>query len=181
MKALDQLGSKERTIVEERRRNGYRRDRLERYVGDLERELRALIARLLPGVPDSIDLAAFVDAHAADPFGRGDRPPGIPPIPELFRNGLEALARAGFSRLPESEQDALIGRMRRGEADDELGFAANVFVDRLLDKALAGYLAHPDVWERIGFNGPSYPHGYAWIDSEAVARRHAGFPGAARL
>jgi hypothetical protein len=181
VKRPDQLGAKERAVIEERRRTGYRREVLEHYGGALEAELRALVARLLPGVPEAIDLAAFVDAHAEDPIGRGDRSPGVPPIPELFRLGLKALGDYGFARMPADEQDRLIARMRRGQADDEFGLPAKEFVDRLLVKALAGYLAHPDTWVRIGFNGPAYPNGYAWITPTAVARRHEGFPGAARL
>lgn len=180
MKAPEQLGAKERQLIEERRRNGYRRHAFEHFA-EAESELRALIARLLPGAPESIDLAAFVDAHADDPIGRGDRSPGLPPAPELFRLGLNALRDSGFARLPGEEQDRLIGRMRRGQADEELGLPAKEFIDRLLVKALAGYLAHPDTWERIGFNGPAYPKGYAWINPTAVSRRHEGFPGASRL
>jgi hypothetical protein len=51
----------------------------------------------------------------------------------------------------------------------------------LLDKALAGYLAHPDTWARIGFNGPAYPEGYAWIGTAEVVARHDGKPGWDRL
>ena len=180
MKAREQLGRKELQVVEERRRSGYRRETLEQFA-DFESELRTLIARLLPGVQDAIDLAGFVDAHADDPIGRGDRSPGLPPVPDLFRSGLSALRDFGFARLPDEEQDRLIDRMRRGQADQELGMPAREFVDRLLVKALAGYLAHPDAWERIGFNGPAFPNGYAWINPTAVARRHDGFPGASRL
>jgi hypothetical protein len=181
VKRPNKLGPKERAVIDERRRSGYRRETLERYGGELEAELRALIARLLPGVSDSIDLGAFVDAHAEDPIGRGDRSPGLPPIPDLFRSGLRALHDLGFAGLPVEEQDRLIDRMRRGQADEEFRLPAKEFVDRLLVKALAGYLAHPDTWERIGFNGPAYPDGYAWITPTAVARRHEGFPGASRL
>ena len=180
MKARAELGTKELRVIEERRRTGYHRETFEHF-GDYEPELRALIERLVPGVPDSIDLAGFVDAHADDPIGRGDRSPGLPPAAELFRLGLRALRGLGFAEMPEEEQHRLIGRMRHGQADAELGLPAREFVDRLLVKVLAGYLAHPDVWERIGFNGPSYPNGYAWITPTAVARRHAGFPGASRL
>jgi hypothetical protein len=180
VKAREQLGLKELQVIEERRRSGYRRDAIEHFA-EFESELRALIASLLPGVPEAIDLAGFVDAHADDPIGRGDRAPGLPPIPDLFRMGLTALRDFGFAQVPAEEQDRLIGRMRRGQADEELGLPAKEFVDRLLVKALAGYLAHPDTWERIGFNGPAYPNGYAWINPTAVARRHQGFPGAARL
>ena len=181
MKRLDELGPKERAIIEERRRTGYRREALENFGGPLEPTLRAILDRLLPGVPDSIDLAGFVDGHASDPIGRGDRRPGVPPDLELLRQGVTALADRGFDARSNEEQDELIGRMRRGETDDELGFAAKEFVGRLLVKALAGYLAHPDAWERIGFNGPAYPNGYAWIAPGAVERRHEGFPGASRL
>jgi hypothetical protein len=180
VKARNQLGGKELRVIEERRRSGYRRDALQHFA-EFESELRALIARLLPGVPEAIDLAGFVDAHADDPIGRGDRAPGLPAIPDLLRSGLGALRDLGFALLPAEDQDRLIGRMRRGQTDEELGLPAREFVDRLLVKALAGYLAHPDVWERIGFNGPAYPNGYAWINPTAVARRHDRFPGASRL
>ena len=181
MKKLETLGEAEHAIVEERRRSGYRVERLTRFGGELEPHLRALLARLLPGVDDSLDLAAFVDAHADHLIGRGDRAPGVPPIPTLLLQGLQALADGGFAELSESEQDALVARMRRGQADAELGLPAQEFADRLLVLALAGYLSHPDTWERIGFNGPAYPDGYAWISPWAVERRHEGFAGAGRL
>ena len=179
MKKLDTLGERERAVVEERRRSGYQVDQLR--FAEFEQVLRALVARLLPDVPETIDLAAFVDSHAEHSLGRGDRKPGVPAVPELLRQGLAALDARGFAALEEAEQDALIARLRRGEADDELGFAAKEFIDRLLVLACAGYLAHPDGWERIGFNGPAYPEGYAWISRGATARRHEGFTGAGRL
>jgi hypothetical protein len=181
VKKLETLGSRERAVIEERRRTGYRRESLEHFGGALEPHLRALIDRLLPGVPENIDLAAFVDAHVEDSLGRGDRGPDLPPIPELFRRGLGSLADRRFADLADTEQDDLIARMRQGEADEELGLPAKEFVDRLLVMAAAGYLAHPDTWERIGFNGPAYPEGYAWINRAATVKRHEGFPGAARL
>jgi len=180
VKRLAALGERERAIVEERRRSGYRVERLERFGGELEPQLRALIGRLLPGV-DDVDLAGFVDSHAEHTLGQGERAPDVPPAAELVRRGLAALAARGFARAPETEQDALIARMRRGDADAALGLPAKHFVDRLLALALAGYLSHPGTWERIGFNGPAYPEGYAWISPPAVARRHEGFPGADRL
>lgn len=181
MKARAALGERERAIVDERRRGGYRVDRLTRYGGTLETELRALLARLLPDVDLGIDLAAFVDTHAEHTLGRGDRAPNVPAFPTLVRLGLEALASRSFASLSASEQDALVRRMRRGEADDELGVPAKEFVDRLLLHALAGYLAHPDTWDRIGFHGPAYPEGYAWISIGGAAARREGFPGAGRL
>jgi gluconate 2-dehydrogenase subunit 3-like protein len=179
VKRLDTLGQRERAVVQERRRRGYQADNLR--FGEFEPVLRALVDRLLPGVPETIDLAAFVDSHAEHSLGRGDRMAGVPAVPELLRQGLAALDALGFAALDDQAQDALIGRLRRGEADDELGFVAKEFIDRLLVLACAGYLAHPDGWERIGFNGPAYPEGYAWISKGAAARRHDGFVGAVRL
>ncbi len=180
MKKPETLGTRERAVVAERRRTGYRRERLERF-GEFEPTLRALLARLLPGTPDTIDLVAFVDNHAEHTLGRGDRKPGLPPTPDLLREGLSALTARGFATLDVTAQEALIGRMRRGEADEELSLEAKEFIDRLLVLACAGYLAHPDAWQRIGFNGPAYPEGYAWISKGATARRHDGFAGAGRL
>ena len=181
MKRLESLGEKERALVEARLQSGYRQGGLTRLGGEPEAQLRALIARLLPGVTPELDLAAFVDTHIEHTLGRGDRAPGVPPAAELVEQGLRALAERGFDGLAEPDQDALVARMRSGEADAELGLPAKEFVDRLLVLALAGYLAHPATWERIGFNGPAYPDGYAWISGGAVAKRHAGAAGADRL
>jgi hypothetical protein len=180
VKKLDTLGRRERAVVEERRQTGYRVERLTRF-REFEPTLRALLARLLPGIPEGIDLAAFVDGHAEHSLGRGDRKPGLPPAPDLLREGLSALTAREFATFDVRAQEALIARMRRGEADQELSLEAKEFVDRLLVLACAGYLAHPDAWQRIGFNGPAYPDGYAWISKGATARRHDGFAGAGRL
>jgi hypothetical protein len=76
-----------------------------------------------------------------------------------------------------SDQRGLVTRMRNGTADEELGVPAKAFVDRLLDRALTGYLAHPDTWVRIGFAGPAYPEGYAWIGPAEAVARHQREPG----
>ena len=172
MKPLDRIGARERAVIEKRRTSGYHTGELQHFGGSLEPVLRALLDRLLPGVPANIDLMAFVDAHADQPMGRGDRPAGLPPIRELLRHGLAALADRGFATSSTDEQQELITRVRRGEADDDLGFPAKDFIDRLLEKALSGYLAHPDTWARIGFGGPAYPEGYSWIGPAEVVARH---------
>lgn len=175
MKPLDRIGDRERRVIDERTRTGYGAP-LEHFA-DLEPTLRVLLERLLPGVPATIDLAAFVDSHTGNPMGRGDRRDGLPPEPELFASGLAALVDAGFDAMSDDDQRALISRMRNGDADDQLGMPAKDFVDRLLDKALAGYLAHPDTWIRIGFTGPAYPEGYAWIGPAEAVARHDRKPG----
>lgn len=181
MKPLERMGDGERAVVEERSATGYGAAEPVRFGGRLEVTLRALLERLLPGVPAAVDLVAFVDRHTGTPLGRGDRRHGLPPEPELFRAGLTVLADAGFAEWTEDAQRALVGRMRRGDADGELGLPARDFVDRLLEKALTGYLAHPDTWARIGFGGPAYPEGYAWIGPAEVVARHRQARGWDRL
>ena len=176
MKPLDRLGDRERDIVATRRRDGYGHGPLDQ-LAEHEDVLRAVLDDLLPGVAPNIDLAAFVDANTGQPLGRGDRPDGTPAEPDLFRSGLAALSDAGFTDMSEDERHALVGRMRGGDADTELGVPAKLFIDRLLDKALTGYLAHPDTWERIGFQGPAYPEGYAWIGPAEIVARHDRKPG----
>lgn len=180
MKPIERMGVGERAAVQERRANGYTTNEPSHFPTTTH-ALRALLDRLLPGVPDHIDLAAFVDSHTGQPMGRGDRRPGVPAQAELFALGLAALDAVGFADQAAAEQRALISRMREGQADEELGVPAQAFVDQLLDKALIGYLAHPDTWDRIGFGGPAYPEGYAWTgpDEAEARRRHA--PGWDRL
>jgi hypothetical protein len=177
VKPLDRIGDEERAIVVERSATGYRVEALTTFGPSLEPTLRQLLELMLPGVPTTIDLAAFVDQHVDTPLGRGDRPSGSPGPRELFVSGVESLAERGFLGLSRQEQRALISRMRAGQADEELGLPAKVFIDRLLDKALMGYLAHPATWTRIGFNGPAYPDGYAWIGPSEVVARHRQDPG----
>jgi hypothetical protein len=176
VKPLDRLGDREREIVVARRRRGYGDGALHQ-LGEHEPVLRMLLDDLLPGVPLAIDLAAFVDANTGRPLGRGDRPDGTPAEPELFDAGLAALAAARFDAMDPADRHNLIRRLRHGDSDEELGIPAKLFIDRLLDKALIGYLAHPDTWDRIGFQGPAYPEGYAWISPDAVVARHDRSPG----
>lgn len=171
MKPITRIGRRERDVVEVRRAHGYHTDDL-RHFGDLEETLRALLDRLLPGVASNIDLVSFVDAHVDAPLGRGDRRDGVPPTPDLLLHGVAALAEDGFRRMSEGEQRELIHRLRHGEEVGSVGEHGREFIDRLLEKALQGYLAHPDTWQRIGFNGPAYPEGYAWIGTAEVAARH---------
>lgn len=168
MKPVERLGSAERSIVEERRNRGYLRPQLEHF-GEVEADvLRAMLGHLLPGVPANIDLAAFVDAHLQAPLGRGDRRAGMPSTPELIVESIRACALDHYLEMSREEQRDVIARLRRGDMGDE----GKVFIDRLLEKALQGYLGHPDAWIRIGFNGPAYPEGYAWIGTAEVAARH---------
>ena len=168
MKPLGKIGTREREVLEGRRR-GVDRSGPPSHFDELGMQtMRVFIDRLLPGVPAQIDVAAFVDEHLEAPLGRGDRKAGMPPTHELIAEHIAAFGRERFTELTASEQVDVIRRLRNGH----LGEQPKEFVDRLLAKALMGYLSHPDAWARIGFNGPAYPQGYAWIDPAEVAARH---------
>ena len=183
MKPLDRLGSSERAVVVARTATpDADHAPLRTLGGPLEATLRTLLAALLPDVPSNIDLAAFVDANADRALGRGDRRPGVAPTPQLLVEGLEALSAAGFADWTSQEQCLAVRRMRQGEGFGDVARpAAKEFIDRLLEKALAGYLSHPDTWQRIGFGGPAYPDGYAWIGLKEASARRARAAGWDRL
>lgn len=183
MKPLERLGSAERAVVIARTATpDADHAQLRTLGGPLEATLRALLKVLLPGVPTNIDLAAFIDANADQALGRGDRRPDVAPTPQLLVEGLEALTAAGFADWTSQEQRLAVRRLRRGEGFADLARpAAKEFIDRLLEKALAGYLSHPDTWQRIGFGGPAYPDGYAWIGLKEASARRARAAGWDRL
>lgn len=168
MKPIARLGAPERSVVEARRADGYAHTDLQHFHDHVAETLRSLLTHLLPGVPATIDLGAFVDTHLDVALGRGDQRSGMPPTPQLILDGVTAAADNNFLDMTSDEQRDVIRQLRRGE----LGDIGKEFIDRLFDKALQGYLAHPDTWARIGFNGPAYPEGYAWIDTAEVAARH---------
>ena len=183
MKPLERLGSHERAVVVARTPGRPDESRpLRHFSGPLEVTLRALLDVLLPGVSSNIDLAAFVDANADNALGRGDRRPGVAKTPQLFIDGLAALTGAAFASLPKKMQYELVTALRDGRRIAGLDRSTGKeFIDRLLEKALAGYLSHPDTWQRIGFGGPAYPDGYAWIGLNEASARRAGAAGWDRL
>lgn len=151
--------------------------------------LRAVLKRLIPQDED-IDLAAFVNATADAPLGRGDQLPGMPSGSELLRQGLIGIEEAarelyggGFTDLAPQQQDDLLAAVA---ADAVPGSSwrtlpAGYFLQALYGKALHGYLSDPRVWRRIGFMGPSYPEGYVWLGRKQVGQRHARQPGWEKL
>lgn len=149
------------------------------------RLLEAVVARLIPQ-PDRaepIPIVPWIDAMLAEGRGEGYRRDGIPPMREQWRRGLAALAdeAGGFESLAPAEQDALLGRVQRGEvgSDRWRGLPPDRFFADLL-RAVAGiYYSHPQAWNEIGFGGPASPRGYvrlgfderdAWEAREADER-----------
>lgn len=180
---------KVKLLVKARMEGNFRREHLQQYTPDEAATMRAMLARLIPQ-EEGIDLVGFIDTVTGDPLGRGDKKPGLPEELEFFRLGLqglndEAQARHGqrFEVLTVEQQDEIL-RAVRGNA--VLGgvwdkIPADKFFVKLYSKALHGYFAHPKAWMRIGFYGPSYPEGYAWLGAGEVRQRHERAAGWDRL
>lgn len=150
-----------------------------------ERTLRAVLALLIPQ-REKIDICGLVDETLGDSQGRGDRSPSLPPIPDLIRNGLEALDEAAggsFAEADPENQLELLRKVSRGEQKGGLfdETPSQEFFLRLMSKALHGYLSHPRAWMRIGFMGASYPEGCVWLSKAEVRQRHRREPGWDRL
>lgn len=128
--------------------------------------LEAVVARLLPQPDraDPIPVTPWIDRMLAEDRGEGFRRESEPPMRTLWREGLAALAAEapGFARLPSAEQDALLGRVQRGEVRSDRWRAVDPkrFFAQLLRAAAGVYYAHPAAWNEIGFGGPANPRGY---------------------
>jgi hypothetical protein len=176
-----------RRIIEERMKSRFRRERLERLAPDEAEIMKAVLDRLIPqSEGERVDLVGFMDWAIGKPLGRGDRPEGIPAEEDLFRKGLagvEETSQAVFGKrfvdLNGAEQDRILTAVQEGSAQGPVWekIPSGYFFSRLLMKALTGYCAHPLVWLRMGFPGPSYPEGYVWITGMEIQQRRKRFPG----
>ncbi|HYC54122.1 MAG TPA: gluconate 2-dehydrogenase subunit 3 family protein [Candidatus Binatia bacterium] len=184
-----QRGARERSIVEERLRTRYARERFEHFVQTEVRILRAILEGLIPQ-SEGLDLAGFVDWAADRALGRGDRAPEAMPDLELFHAGLAAtdvssrdLHGTAFDELAPALRDHVLRSMLAGDVHHPAWrtISSGRFVERLYSKALHGYFAHPLAWMRIGFPGAGYPAGYLWVSLSQVRQRHAREPGWDRL
>jgi hypothetical protein len=168
-------------IVQERMRTNYSRDPLQHFSPEEATTMSAFLARLIPE-SEGVDLVGWMDRAVGEPLGRGDWRPDMPSEEELYHAGLRLLdefarARDGqtFAALTNVRQDEFITALQAGNPPH--GEVGRYFFHRFYEKALHGYFAHPRVWMRIGFYGPSYPEGYLWLDRNGVRRRHARAPG----
>ena len=177
---------KTRAIINERLNTNFGRAALEVFTKEEAITMKAMIGRLIPH-QEGIDLVGYMDWAAPLPLGRGDKAPDAPGEPELYKIGLQKLEEScllrhdtRFADTGPQHQDQLITDMQKGELEWE-GLKSDYFFERFYGKLLNGYFAHPRVWMRIGFMGPAYPEGYAWLNRPQVKARHEREPGWDRL
>lgn len=176
-----------RHIILKRMEDRFRRERLEHFSRDEAAILNAMLDRMIPQRPEEdIDLAGFIDGTMGNPLGRGDRQESLPPEEELFHRGLKGVQETAqemfgkaFTALEGDQQDAVLTAIVEGSAKGGVWrtIPSNQFFTKLMMKALTGYCAHPLVWLRMGFPGPSYPEGYVWINQPEIQQRRKHFPG----
>lgn len=174
-----------RRIIEDRIRNGFRRERLEFFTAEEAAVLKAMLDRMIPQ-EEGIDLVSFLDWAVGLPLGHGDRREGMPEERELFKKGIAGVDGAardsfdqGFVALTPEMQDRLLTDIQKGKAEGEAwgGVPPSYFFSSLLAKALIGYCSHPSAWLRMGFPGASYPEGYLWITGMEINSRSKHVPG----
>ncbi len=155
--------------------------------------VETLVDRLIP--PDPVTpggkdagCAVFIDRQLAGPYGRSEalymQPPFANGTPQQglqsaltpaqwYRKGLAALdahCRAGYagksvSQIPDSEKDALLTAMEKGELQFP-DVSAKGFFDQLLQNTKEGFFADPlyggnrdmVAWRMIGFPGTQYDY-----------------------
>jgi len=82
---------------------------------------------------------------------------GIAATMEYFKDEL----KHKFDVKGDYEKLAGLIRKKIGSADDD--FLADFF-RLVLSDAVEIYYSHPSAWNKIGFPGPAYPEGYAYLD-----------------
>lgn len=142
-------------------------------------EFQTVVAASKRIVPQSmtqlpIPVAALIDQKLHEGKLDGFRPAGMPRDGDAWRLGLKALdaeAEAAFAArfhlLQDSEQDAMLERMQRGELRSPLWAdmpSATFFKVRLARDIVLAYYAHPSAWSEIGWGGPASPRGYVRMD-----------------
>ncbi|MGH8227451.1 MAG: gluconate 2-dehydrogenase subunit 3 family protein [Steroidobacteraceae bacterium] len=149
--------------------------------------LGAVCDRILPQPPDRppVPLPAYVDQKLYERQLDGYRFAGLPPQGESWKRGLAALdaeARdahgADFHALTAREQDALLGRIQRGELSNPAwgDMPPKLFFEhRLIPDITHPYYAHPVAWNEIGFGGPASPRGYVRMRLERRDPWEAGW------
>ncbi|ALS24405.1 MULTISPECIES: gluconate 2-dehydrogenase subunit 3 family protein [Paenibacillus] len=123
------------------------------------------------------EIIQFVLGHIDRSLASGEesqRKPGIPPVQELVRQGLQALEAACqsihtklFFHLEEKQKKQLMEEVSQGEAVPHevwRDVPQQVFFQKLLSLSIEAYYSHPEIWSEIGFGGPAYPRGYARME-----------------
>jgi hypothetical protein len=155
----------------------------------------AVCARILPGAVPPRVLARFVDEAFDQQLGRGDEREGVMPRSELVPAGFAALDAAAsadaatepaevlgaFAHLDPAQQDELLRRAERGDLGGPERFDSRIWFGKVRELLLLAYGSDPRGMVEMGYGGPTYASGQAWLNSMEVQRRADRAPGYARF
>jgi hypothetical protein len=84
----------------------------------------------------------------------------------FYQQGLAAVSEYStgncskpFEKLSKAEHKDFFAKIMEAEA----GGSLQRFLRRVLADAIGVYFSHPQVWNKIGFPGPAFPEGYAYL------------------
>lgn len=138
--------------------------------------VKAIAERIVPQPQDRlpIPVAGLVDDRLHSGKSDGFRRAGMPQEGDAWRVAIKALdaeAVAGhgnsFRALAESDQNALLARMEKGDLKSAAwnGLRSDeLFTHRIARDIVYAYYAHPSAWSEIGWGGPASPRGYVRMD-----------------
>ena len=171
---------RERELVDNRIKTNLEPPPLKEFSSAEASLMKAILDVLIPQA-EGVDLVSFLDREIHNKLGRGDKEEGLPDAPDLMHAGLVALndsaleaQGSSFLALQPSQKEALLRECQEGKLKGKAwaNIPSKTFFERFYGRALHGYYSHPSVWMRIGFMGPAYPEGYAWLGLGEVKQRH---------
>ena len=134
--------------------------------------LVAVASRVMPQPErtDPVPIVPWIDERLHKGRGTGTRYASLPPEPECWRRGADAIEseaqyryRRSFERLDPVEQDLILRAIDQCEVRSPAweGLPSRLFMRHvLLREMVEVYYAHPAAWSEIGFGGPASPRGY---------------------
>jgi hypothetical protein len=141
--------------------------------------LKAICDRVLPqdDRDDShrIPIVPQIDKRLFENFGDGYRYGDMPPDPEAFRLGLQAIDEIAmheygrhFLDIEPGAQDKVLRLIHDGRPPAAHAIWRRMPVHRfwmlLVADCVDAYYSHPWAWDEIGFGGPAYPRAYTRLE-----------------
>jgi hypothetical protein len=141
--------------------------------------LSAICDRILPqGDRDDahrIPIVPQIDKRLFENSGDGYRYGDMPPDPEAFRLGLQAIDEIAahefgrpFLAIGPNEQDKILRLIHDGKPTAAHEIWRRMPVHRfwmlLVADCVDAYYSHPWAWDEIGYGGPAYPRAYMRLE-----------------
>jgi hypothetical protein len=133
-----------------------------------------------------VELARMVDTRLAERQTDGWHYDTMPPDDQAWLRTLAALDESAdaafgspFAELSCDDQHELLEGFRASDDKSWYGMPRSAVWSLWTRYAATAFYAHPDLWNEIGFSGPSYPRGYKnlGVDKLEPYEVHDAHPG----